>query len=201
MKSLIKFSLAVIVILGVSACTSTPKTETQKPGETSEASALTEAEEKSYQQALVNIKGGDLDKAETSLRKLASEHSNHIGFWINLANVYYKKENMDRASDAITNAHRINSKNPEVYNLIGLIAAGKGEYKKAEKSYLDALSLNDNLATAHYNLALLYDIYYQDIGKAVTHYERYMSLIPDEDKDTSKWVEELKQTLKRRGNG
>ena len=201
MKYVIKFSLVVALLAGISACTSTPKTETQKSGTTNEASTLTEAEQKSYQQALTQLKAGDLDKAESSLRKLANEHTNQIGLWINLANVYYKKEKLDQANDAITNAQKINSKNPEVYNLAGLIAAGKGDYKKAEKSYLDALALNDNLAAAHYNLALLYDIYYQDIGKAVTHYERYMSLIPDEDKDTSKWVEELKQTLKRRGNG
>ncbi|RYG07026.1 MAG: hypothetical protein EOO07_28180, partial [Chitinophagaceae bacterium] len=191
----------VTLLAGISACTSTPKTETQKSGVKNEASVLTEAEQKSYQQALTQIKAGELDKAESNLRRLANEHSDHIGLWINLANVYYKKEKLDQADDAISNAQKINSKNPDAYNLAGLIAAGKGDYKKAEKNYLNALALNDNLAIAHYNIALLYDIYYQDIGKAVTHYERYMSLIPDEDKDTSKWVEELKQTLKRRGNG
>jgi len=78
-----------------------------------------------------------------------------------------------------------------------LIAVSRGKYKEAETHYLTAIKLDNKNASAHYNLALLYDVFYQDIRSAIPHYEQYLALINQEDEDTLNWVEELKLNLQK----
>ena len=70
----------------------------------------------------------------------------------------------------------------------------KKQFSEAEKYYKTAISINKNFALAHYNLALLYDIYFQDIKRAYAQYLKYLSLVPD-DKETQAWADELKYSL------
>jgi tetratricopeptide (TPR) repeat protein len=68
----------------------------------------------------------------------------------------------------------------------------------AEKGYKEALQLREKYPAAHYNLGLLYDTYYQDVDRAIVHYDRYLELSDGSDKKTQSWVDELKQKVKRR---
>ena len=63
--------------------------------------------------------------------------------------------------------------------------------KEAEKHYKEAIKNKNDYAIAHYNIALLYDVYLQDIKSAIPHYERYMKLINNKDKSTADWLEQI----------
>ena len=67
------------------------------------------------------------------------------------------------------------------------------KYKQQKKHYKEAIENKNDYAIAHYNLALLYDIYFQDVAKAIPHYEKYMELINNEDKNTADWLEQIKR--------
>ncbi|HWV16198.1 MAG TPA: tetratricopeptide repeat protein [Cellvibrio sp.] len=163
-----------------------------------EKTPLSASEKAAYQDALNNIKAGEQDKASNSLKKLTQAHPDFVGGWINLATAYYHSKKMDDAGSALENAKKLNPNLAEVYNLSGLLAVEKGEYQAAEKNYLSAIALKKDYAAAHYNLALVYDVFYQDIAKAITQYEQYLALSGNTDKATISWVNELKAKLKRK---
>jgi tetratricopeptide (TPR) repeat protein len=160
--------------------------------------SLSAAEQKNYENALEAIKTGHLDSAISALTKITSNHPDHAGAWINLANSYLNAKKINEAENALAHVQNIKPAIPEALNLQGLIETEKGEYTKAEKSYLGAIQLKENYAFAHYNLALLYDIYYQTPDQALPHYERYLAINGDSDKSAKGWVTELKQKISKR---
>ena len=198
LKSQWWFGLALLVLAG--CATQSPSEKT--PDSTSALpTTLTPAEAKNYQSAVARIEEGEAGKAINSLKKLTQAHPGQPGIWLNLAIAHYKNGELDEAKVTLDQAQGVNNKIPEIYNLAGLIAVDQGDYTAADKHYQTALKLNKHFAEAHYNLALLWDIFYEDIGRAVEHYQQYLTLIKQEDKATTAWVEELKLTLKRRGEG
>jgi len=188
--------LAFVVIL-FSSCSNTPS-DTRKGTASAKSIELNTEEQKSYQDALEAIKANEAERAIQPLVKLSNSHPEHLGAWINLANAYLKGTKINEAENAASRAKSINSRVAEVYNLQGLIAVHKGEYANAEKNYQQALQIKENYPAAHYNLALLYDTYYQDLDRAIIQYDRYLQLSDGTDKKTLGWVEELKQKAKRR---
>jgi len=178
-------------------CTSTPTTDTTDKLPAANLSELTPIEKKAYEQALSQLSAEKFEKAEKILFTLAKNHPGNAGLWINLANVYYQSNQLEKANTAVTHARKLNANTPEFYNIAGLVAVANGDYKGAEKHYLSALKLNNNAANTHYNLALLYDVFYQDIRSAITHYEQYLALDHQDDEETTNWVEELKLNLAR----
>ena len=188
-----KLSFIVVFCL-IASCATAPK-EKQ-----SATSPFTPAEVNIYQEALNDIKIGELDKATIDLNKLLQAHPTHLGVGINLATVYYKNKKIVDANRTLANVKKINSNISEAYNLLGLIDVENGQYNSAEKNYLAAINLKKDYATAHYNLALVYDIFYQDFDRAIMEYEQYLHLTGNVDKDTINWVAELKLKQKRRSN-
>ncbi len=159
---------------------------------------LSATEQKNYQDALEAIKAGRLDSAISTLTKITNNHPDHIGAWINLANSYLLAKKIPEAETALTHTQTANPTIAEALNLQGLIEVEKGEYNKAEKSYLGAIKLKENYAFAHYNLALLYDVFYQTPEQAIPHYERYLEISGESDKNTKNWIAELKQKIAKR---
>lgn len=200
MKKIIFWVTLLTAAFIVVGCTSTSPRVTGTPA-TYTGSTLTDTEQKTYANALKQLKKGEIEQAEKALIKLAQLHRGNFSLWINLANAHYQTKSFEAASNALSQADSIKPNTPEAHNLSGLIAVEEQDYKAAEQHYLKALSLNKNYPSAHYNLALLYDIFYQDIRSAITHYQLYLTLIPEEDTATASWVEELKLSLKRRSNG
>ena len=189
--------MAAILFMLVSGCTSSIKPAGS--AKSSQISQLNADEQKGYDEAINAIKSEQDDKAFTILLKITNNHPSHLGAAINLAGIYLRKDKIAEAQTMLQKAKLVNGSAPEVYNLEGLILVASGKYTDAEKSYLSAIRLKEDYPTAHYNLALLYDIYYQDVGNAVIHYERYNELCQGADKKTLGWTEELKQKLKHKG--
>lgn len=200
MNRLLPGSWLILLCCLFIGCASSPTTDTQQTIPVANLSTLTPAEKKSYEQALSQLATGKYDKAAKILEKLALGHRGNSGLWINLANAHYENGDIKQASVAVDHAQKLSAKTPELHNIAGLIAVAKGDYKDAEKYYLAALTLNSNDANTHYNLALLYDVFYQDIRQAITHYERYLALGNQEDEETVNWLAELKLNLARGDN-
>lgn len=150
-----------------------------------------------YELALQLIKIKKYHEAENLLSKLNKKYEPSASALANLALVHYKLNKIDSAEKYIQHAITIKHDQFEYENIAGLIAIEKGDFKKAEQYYRSALSINQEYANSHYNLALLYDIYYQDIDVAYKHYTRYLELIDYTDTETTEWVEQLKYSLKQ----
>jgi len=119
--------------------------------------------------------------------------------WINVGLISVRRGELDRAQQAAEKALELQPEITVAEYLLGLIAHKKNDAPKALTHYLAELEKDEKHAYSHYNLALLYDTYYQDLDKAVFHYRRYLSLIPGEDETTLSWVKELESQLVSEG--
>jgi tetratricopeptide (TPR) repeat protein len=194
------FSILVLTII-VAGCETSgekstsirPHTEEPQPTE----NILNERDLASYSLAKAYINQEKTSLAENTLVFLVKKHPNNSDIWLNLATCYFIQGKLQQADEATNKALQLNNTIPETHNLMGLIAVENKQFKKAETEYLLALTLNNDFANAHYNTALLYDIYFQNIKKALYHYTQYLTLIPSDDIRTRDWVNQLKASLAR----
>lgn len=184
--------IGVIVLVG---CSSTQPVSTGISKSTSK-SVLGEQYRTDYVKAITDCEKGNFLQASATLNRIMEHAPGFAEGWANLGLAQLRAGNIAQAKQAATNALQLEPQSAPLHNLLGLIAVEIGTYKEAEQHYSQALQINPKLANAHYNLGLLNDIYYQNISKAIQHYERYLSLITTADPDTENWVAELKRNVK-----
>jgi len=148
-----------------------------------------------YREAITFLAKGNLDEAEARLIEFSEERPELAGPYANLALIHIKRNKLELAEQMLSKALQRNPEMPQAYNLMGYIEKNRGNIIKAKDMYSKAIELKNNYALAHYNLALLYDIYIQDISKAVMHYQTYLALTKNQDKITAEWVNQLKASL------
>jgi len=187
--------LLMAALLALSGCSSGPTATVGSPAINAKAAPLAEKDRTAYTNALAELDKGSAKEAAATLTKIANANPGYFDVWINLATAHYKLKEIDGAKRAITQAHKLQPNSAQVSNIQGLISTEDGRYKEAEQLYLASLKLDPNNASTHYNLALLYDIYYQNLPQAISHYESYLSLSSQKDEETEAWKDELKQIL------
>lgn len=187
-------TLLIAGLLFLTGCASAPPSSTGISQATNK-SGLNEKYRSEYLRALNALEEKNYKPASVTLNKVMADNPGFVEGWANLALAQLHAGDIQAAKQSVNNALQLDQQ-AGLYNLAGLVAAEDGAYKTAEQHYARAIQINPNLANAHYNLALLNDIYYQNIAKAIQHYERYLALINDADPDTEAWVQELKRNLK-----
>lgn len=183
------YLLGCVLVVMITACQSTPR-QTGPAG----LESLDETERQSYQQALQMLQSDSAEVAERNLARLAEVRTEVPEIWLNLALAHYRQAELVEAKAALTQLFRLREKTQQAHNLAGLIAVQQGEFELARQHYLQAVEIQPEYANALYNLALLHDVYLQQIGPAVDYYRRYVALVPD-DQDTRAWLENLELTL------
>ncbi len=185
--------ISAVLFSGCESPGKQPTTTDTKPSRTKSV-GLSDLDQNYYRKALELIDKGDFKKALKPLQKLDKKYPFNVGVKINLASSYLSLGRLDNAASVAEQALKSNNTVAELHNVLGLIAIEQKRFRKAETEYLLAVTLNKNLANAHYNTALLYDIYFQDIPKAYTYYSNYLALVPD-DQDVKDWLDQLKYSL------
>ncbi len=195
--SCIKFLFPVVLLLA--GCASAPpeestpeKTETGAPAQSAVAEDI-----RLYRDALSALNDNQLERAEATLTTLISRRAELAGPWANLGLIYIRKNNLPKAEESLTHALERNPQMAQAYNLLGYIEKKKGNINKAKDYYLQAIANKPDYANAHYNVALLYDIYLQDVPSAIKHYKQYLVITNHQDKQTADWVIELENSLTR----
>ncbi len=155
-----------------------------------------EAEIELYQQGITYLNDNKLDEAESILLAFTDNRPELAGPWANLGLIQLKRNNIDEAEKLVKKALEKNPQMAQASNLLGVIENKRGNIKQAQHQYIRAIYRKNDYAIAHYNLALLYDVYLQDIKNAIKHYQRYLKLIKNKDQKTADWLEELKRSLK-----
>jgi len=183
----------LLVSLLITSCSSTNETNIVSSSGLSPLEQ-SDSERNEYRKAILLLNKNQLDTAKDIFLKLKSTRPELAGPYANLAIIALKQNQPDKALELVKTSLIRNDKLPQALNLLAYIEQENGEIKSAEKHYLEAIKYNENYALAHFNIALLYDIYLQNVDKAIPHYERYMKLINNKDKTTADWVEQLKRT-------
>ena len=92
-------------------------------------------------------------------------------------------------------ALELNPKQAQALNIRAQLYIKDGKIHKAKDDYIKAIKIKPDYINAQYNLALLYDIYLQEIELAITHYKIYLSLLKKTDVITKEWVTHLEGAL------
>ena len=179
--------LWLIVVLLLAGCAGGPSHVEQKVSSQPPASGV----EPDMSAAIDALKDGRPIVAEALLRGLVQRHPESGKPWVNIGLIYFRRGDMERAQQAAEKALELQPDIKVADYLLGLIAHQKNDAPQAQKYYFASLEKDQDHAYSHYNLALLYDTYYQDIEKALPHYRRYLELITEEDEETLSWVKEL----------
>lgn len=198
-----KFILAATVLI-LSACAQTPDKTTvdneqqkQTSTETSKAHSMSvsKSERDRYREGLAALNNNDIAKAQRIFTEFIRKQPELAGAYSNLAVIHFKKNELEKSLKLLNKAIELNPKQSQAYNLRAQIMVKHGKIQQAKIDYTKAIELNPKYVNAQYNLALLYDIYLQEIELAIKHYEIYMSLIKIPDPATKDWIIHLKGTL------
>ena len=92
-----------------------------------------------------------------------------------------------------------NDRDAVAHNHLGILERRKGEFEAALTWYRRAIEIDDAYARAHLNLGILYDIYLQDLEKALRQYQTYQALISEEDSQVAGWIVDIERRLKSAG--
>ncbi|VAW68057.1 hypothetical protein MNBD_GAMMA09-2392 [hydrothermal vent metagenome] len=192
--------LIFLLIALISSCSQENVKETSQNTETKQAStphkSLTKAQRKIYRDGITALYNNDYPKAKKIFDEFIRNRPEMAGAYSNLALLHFKKNEYAESLKLVNKAIELNPEQAQAYNLRGQIYIINGNINKAKDDYLKAVKIKPAYKNAQYNLALLYDIYLQEIELAIKHYEIYMKLIKKPDDATKEWIQHLKGTLK-----
>ena len=155
--------------------------------------AVSPAVQRDFAAALNAIKLGRYKEAESLLLALTRQHPELSGPHANLGIVYQRLGKLPEAVKFLEQAIEINPDRAAYYNQLGVVYRQNGQLDKARESYARALEVDPLYLNSHLNIGILYDLYLQEHGKALQHYERYQALLPAADAQVNKWIVDLKQ--------
>lgn len=131
---------------------------------------------------------GDMDKAQDEYQRAIQLEPNYLAPYGPLAVIYGKRGDIDRAISMLLWAiPRLPDKDPKFYTALGVAYKVKGLLKEAEIEFQNALMINPNYDTAHYNLAEIYE----QMGlkqEAFEHYKRFVETASPEMKELAEQV-------------
>lgn len=184
--------LALLACLSLVSCASGPGGNgSEKPAVKVDAHAQTE-----FSQAIQALKDQHDDEALRLLRDLTQKYPNLAGPFTNLGLLYIRQDKLEQARHALLQATTIRPNDAVAFNGLGVVYRKLGKFKLAQHAYQQALKLKPNYANAHLNIGILYDVYLNDLPRALAHYEKYQSLSANPDKLVAKWIIDLKRRVK-----
>lgn len=146
-----------------------------------------------YVAALSAMKRSRYQEAEQTLLSLTRRYPDLSGPFANLGIIYHRLGKLPEAAESLNKAIEINSNRAAYHNELGIVYRESGQLEKARESYARALRVDPLYLNSHLNIGILYDLYLQEPGKALQHYERYQALLPAADAQVNKWIVDLKQ--------
>lgn len=167
----------------------------QQPEIKPEDTVATDTRQEKYLAGIAAMSIRDFSSAKQIFTEFIRNNPEMAGAYTNLALIQFENSEYDQAIELVNRAIELNDRQAQAYNLRAQLKIIDAKIHEAKDDYHKAIELNPKYTNAQYNLALLYDLYLQDVKLAVKHYEIYMSLIKQVDETTRNWLGHLKRTL------
>jgi tetratricopeptide (TPR) repeat protein len=152
-----------------------------------------EAREK-YDGALRLLEQQQYQQGIARLIEVTEEAPTVTAPYINLGMAYVLIGDLGKAEASLTTARELNPEHPVVHNELGLLYRKTARFAEARQSYEKALAIHSGFHFAHRNLAVLCDVYLDDLPCALEHYEAYSQAVPS-DEQVAKWVVDLRSRV------
>jgi Flp pilus assembly protein TadD len=191
--------LLLVALLALNACQSVLKPASDPSLQQQAQAAVAQAadiNQQLYEDAIASLKSGKSDLAIELLVKVSRETPKKKFVFTNLGLAYLKFEKYDFAEQAFQQAIKHNSNDAVAHNHLGILQRRKGEFDSARQRYQRAIDIDKGYARAHLNLGILFDIYLQDLGKALKQYEKYQALTNQQDSQVAGWIVDIERRIK-----
>ena len=197
----LNIALLTGVAVLVAACNSTPVRQQAEPATTltrierpdpfgftiTEETQIEGDVRADYDRALALLDQGDVDAGIELLEAVTESAPGVSAPHIDLATAYHRKGNLEAAESHLDQALEINPDHPMAHNELGIIYRKTARFYEARRSYEAALIIYPNYHYARRNLAVLCDLYLDDLDCAVDNYEAYMATV-DADEEAAQWL-------------
>ena len=147
-----------------------------------------------YEQAVAVMASGDFLDAELRFKEFLLQYPGYPGAHVNLAIIHANNDSDNDARAAIDAALSLDPHYAPALNQLGMLHRRNGDFLKAEAAYLKAVTANPDYALAHYNLGVLNELYLQQLGAALQHFERYQAIVGG-DEQVEKWISDLRRRV------
>jgi lipoprotein NlpI len=149
-----------------------------------------------YLQAIAALKNGDTAEALELLLRLSREAPDKPNVFTNLGLTYFQLQQAELAEKAFVQALARNADDAIAHNHLGILKRRKGQFQDALLEYQRAIEIDANYARAYLNLGILFDLYLQDLGKALQQYRKYLELTSEENAQVAGWIVDIERRLK-----
>ena len=106
--------------------------------------------------ATIEMEQGRLDDAEKHIKAAVAQSPDDAYNLATLGRLEFLRANYDEALDALSRATKLDPRNPEIQNYLGVTLSHKGLRAQAETALRKAVQIDPNYGPAHNNLAVIY---------------------------------------------
>ena len=194
---------AAMVLLStlIVACNATTQAVRQTPVriEIQEAVGFTITEEAripgavrvEYDQALGFLEQDRLEDGIAELETIVVEAPGLSTPRVDLGIAYHRAGDLEAAETHLVQALEVNPRHPIALNELGIVYRKTARFEEARRSYEAALAVYPGYHYARRNLAVLCDLYLDDLNCARANYEAYMATV-NGDEEVSMWLRDVR---------
>lgn len=124
------------------------------------------------------LAAGRIDDAETELRKALELDGRLADARFELGNALYKRRKYPEALAEYEAAARLDLRNFQTYNNMGVIHYQLNRPSDAEKALLKVIELRPDFSAAYKNLGIIYELKLNNPSRAREYYTRYLEKSP-----------------------
>jgi Flp pilus assembly protein TadD len=156
-----------------------------------EVSRLDEAARRDFARAVAMLNDRHYGQAAELFEKVIAQSPGVTAPYINLAIAYRHLDRLEQAEAQLKTALELVPGHPVACNEFGLLYRQTGRFAEARAMYETAIARFPDYYPVHRNLAILCDLYLNDLECALAHYEIYSRAKPD-DQQVQLWIADLR---------
>ena len=149
-----------------------------------------------YEEAIAALKNGATDKALKLLARLSLDAPDKPRLFTNLGLAHFQLQQSELAEQAFQQAIERDPDDAVAHNHLGILQRRQGRFQDALVEYQRAIKIDAKYAGAHLNLGILFDLYLQDLEKALQQYQKYQALVSEENSQVAGWIVDIQRRLK-----
>ena len=149
-----------------------------------------------YERALAALKNDAAEQALPLLTRLSLDAPDKPRLFTNLGLAHFRLQQAELAEQAFQQAIARNPDDAVAHNHLGILQRRQGRFDDALLEYQRAIEIDSKYARAYLNLGILFDLYLQDLEKALQQYRRYLDLTSEENAQVAGWIVDIERRLK-----